>query len=309
MSDFIESINSGFRSRLKNPILGGFIFSWIVINWRPILYVILSDEPVVEKFTYIDHHYVNLYNLFWWPLVTSLGIFIMLPYLMAILDYLTIRGRIIRKKHKSVEVENDLDLEISRVDKMHKLEDAKAKYTDREELNRNIEELKAQLISKDLQNDHNESFRKEYMNLFKEILSLSVTLTALADNFLTSEELDFSGLPGESRDPFFQELAEFSDYLNVYKTTPELREKAQDFLNKNKNFLKVAIDKNLIIFKNGSINNSAHYSMLSNWEMSPLGIKTLIMYQNELAKRFLYLHLNRDKEVNPSQSDTKLINE
>ena len=296
MSDFIESINNGFKSRLKNPILGGFIFSWLVINWRPIVYIILSDDPVIDRFKFINVHYLNIGNLFWWPFVTSIGIFIALPYLMAMLDFFTGRGRILRKKQKSVEVENDLRLEISRVRVMQELEDVKAKYLDRESLNDEIKELKSALQKSDIQDKENQKFKKEYMDIFRSILSIGESISILSSDFLTDEEYRFDGLPEETREQMHLKLSELSEYLTSKNPTPQLRADAEEFLKKNEILIDFAEEQELISLIDTNKKSKSRYT-LSNLSMTVIGMKTLILYQNELARKFVRIHVNRDKEL------------
>ena len=50
---FIEIIESS-RERLKNPVIGAFIFSWIAINWRIILLLVYSDQAIEDKIRIIE---------------------------------------------------------------------------------------------------------------------------------------------------------------------------------------------------------------------------------------------------------------
>ncbi len=48
MKDIIKSFFEASRDRIKNPLIGTFIISWIAINWRPIMILIFS-EKTIEK--------------------------------------------------------------------------------------------------------------------------------------------------------------------------------------------------------------------------------------------------------------------
>lgn len=56
MKDLIKSVLTSSSDRLKHPIIGVFISSLIIINWRAISYFILSKEIVEVRLSNIDSY-------------------------------------------------------------------------------------------------------------------------------------------------------------------------------------------------------------------------------------------------------------
>ncbi|HDW2027074.1 TPA: hypothetical protein RK455_003942 [Enterobacter ludwigii] len=83
MLDFIKDIFSSFRQtsleRIKSPVLGGFVFSWIAFNWKTILILISSTEKIEERLSYVQEHYFNISTAIIGPLCTTALICFFLP--------------------------------------------------------------------------------------------------------------------------------------------------------------------------------------------------------------------------------------
>ena len=49
ITELLETFFTIANQRIKSPFLGSFIFSWILINWKPIFYFQFSDEQINIK--------------------------------------------------------------------------------------------------------------------------------------------------------------------------------------------------------------------------------------------------------------------
>ena len=60
-SDIITSIKATLYERISNPLIGTFVLSWLLWNYR-LIWVLLSSMQTTDKFTYID---IILYPFKW----------------------------------------------------------------------------------------------------------------------------------------------------------------------------------------------------------------------------------------------------
>jgi hypothetical protein len=149
MKEIINSILDSTKDRLKNPLLGAFVFSWLIFNWKPLFYILFSNNSVENKIDFITECYCSMNNNFWFPLMFSILYIIMFPYILWGFDKLSSKAIIGRK-------DNIINLNISDIKNQQKiafeeseLENIKASYRDKADLNKKIEILNNQLIEKD----------------------------------------------------------------------------------------------------------------------------------------------------------------
>lgn len=76
LEDISKSIRADLYERASSPLLGAFLTSWLVWNWKTVL-VIFSDMKAVEKISHIDaviysDFWLFLIFLFLGPLITAL---------------------------------------------------------------------------------------------------------------------------------------------------------------------------------------------------------------------------------------------
>lgn len=149
MKEIINSILDSTKDRLKNPLLGAFVFSWLIFNWKPLFYILFSNNSIENKIDFITECYCLINNNFWFPLMFSIFYIIMFPYILWGFDKLSSKAIIGRK-------DNILNLNISDIKNQQKiafeeseLENIKASYRDKADLNKKIEILNNQLTEKD----------------------------------------------------------------------------------------------------------------------------------------------------------------
>jgi hypothetical protein len=149
MKEFLQNIFKSTEERIKNPFIGAFMTSWILFNWKPILFVIFSSKIIEDKINFIDENFVATNHLLWYPLCAAIFYVLVLPYISLLFDILLKysllkRNDIVVNKQKQ-NIENQKQLAIEEI----KLEEAKTDFRERNTHNKLVEEL--QKRNKDLE--------------------------------------------------------------------------------------------------------------------------------------------------------------
>jgi hypothetical protein len=98
MKDFFKTLLDTSKERLRNPLVGSFVFSWIIFNWKGILLITFSNKSMEDRILYVAKDDYSILLLLWFPLSMALFYVIALPYLSLIIDKLNIYAKRIRKK-------------------------------------------------------------------------------------------------------------------------------------------------------------------------------------------------------------------
>ncbi len=77
-----NSINSVLYERVSSPFFGTFISSWLVINWKIIYLTFFVNESKIEgmKIDYIIKNYSNEWYIYIWPLISTLVLTTLIPF-------------------------------------------------------------------------------------------------------------------------------------------------------------------------------------------------------------------------------------
>ncbi|AWK05302.1 hypothetical protein HYN56_14080 [Flavobacterium crocinum] len=81
LTDLIKDLIDTAKERLKTPISGAFLWSFIIYNWRPILLLVFSNASIENKIIVINHEYCNFWAIFW-PLVLATFYTVLIPKIM-----------------------------------------------------------------------------------------------------------------------------------------------------------------------------------------------------------------------------------
>ncbi len=146
--DFVSDIVSSFRERLKNSFLSAFSIAFLISNWQAILYLLYSNDTIELKIEGVKDYYTSVYTLFLYPLGFAIFYVIGLPYLMWLFDYLSGNGIEERKKIRHSNYVNDLERRKKVAAVQYQLEQEKTGLREQSELTAQIEDLMAQLESK-----------------------------------------------------------------------------------------------------------------------------------------------------------------
>ena len=141
MKELLKSFLKTTEERIKNPFIGSFITSWILFNWKPILYLIFSSKDIEQKILYIETTFTIIWCLLIFPLLSAIFYVLILPYLNLLFDWL-LRYSSLKKnislidKQKQI-IQNQKELAIEEI----KLEEAKTEFRERKTHNKLLEEL------------------------------------------------------------------------------------------------------------------------------------------------------------------------
>lgn len=141
MKELLKSFLKTTEERIKNPFIGSFITSWILFNWKPILYLIFSSKDIEQKILYIETTFTIIWCLLIFPLLSAIFYVLILPYLNLLFDWL-LRYSSLKKnislidKQKQI-IQNQKELAIEEI----KLEEAKTEFRERKTHNKLLEDL------------------------------------------------------------------------------------------------------------------------------------------------------------------------
>lgn len=183
MKGIIRAILDTSKDRLKNPFIGAFAISWIAINWKPIATFLFSDETIEQRIKLIELNYESTWNILFLPLIFAGIYIIVLPYLMLVFDIISNNAVKKRKEnlfdHKFYDIEGRKKLAIGESE----LEDIKANYRKKADLNKKVQQLSANIEKKNefIENLQSkiETLNKDYENLKRlstDSMNLSFTL-------------------------------------------------------------------------------------------------------------------------------------
>jgi len=188
MKELYKALIATSTDRLKNPFIGSFFISWILFNWRPIFLLVFSDKNIEEKILVIDKDYTLIWSFLWLPLIFSVFYLLVLPYLTWFLEFLSTKANLARK-------ENQISLEIFNLNASQrlaieesKLEDIKANYREKADMNKQVEELNNQLQNR---NETIENLKAKTLELNEKLNQMSIYIKANnTDNYSEQEKVE-----------------------------------------------------------------------------------------------------------------------
>ncbi len=194
MREIINSFLDNSKERIKNPFLGAFIISWIAFNWKPIVILLFSEKEIEQKITFINENYISLqYNL-WFPLIFAIVYVVVLPYIMLVFDKLS--SKALEGRKENIVKQNIFDIKAKQklAGEENILENIRAKFRDKADLNKKIESLSSQLeeiriVNENLELKLKESEEKELQ--YKEIIQQNSSEEyTVKEKFLLAEEYE-----------------------------------------------------------------------------------------------------------------------
>jgi len=110
-TEVIDTFIEPIKVRLSNPFLCSLIIAFILVNWRPILYITFSKTSIEEKISYINiNYYSSAFGNLWMyvilPIVISSVYTFGIPWFNNLVDY--INSKPLKEKRKT---EHDLTIE------------------------------------------------------------------------------------------------------------------------------------------------------------------------------------------------------
>lgn len=148
MDNPFNQVNEAFHERMKNPFMGSFILAFVAFNWKALFYILFSQKDVESKLTLVDC-YTNCNSLIVYPLALALIYVIILPYIGAAFEWVTVRANILRENNAHQKRRRSLEYELDIARETRELNEIRTGNRQSEELQEEIENLKSALQSKD----------------------------------------------------------------------------------------------------------------------------------------------------------------
>lgn len=80
MSDFLKSVFDAWDERIRSPILGSLLFSYVAFNWQPLFYLFFADQPVAVRLRFVELN-TDFKSLIVCPLAVGLVIALAAPWI------------------------------------------------------------------------------------------------------------------------------------------------------------------------------------------------------------------------------------
>lgn len=114
-------------ARVKSPVLGFIVLAFIVVNWKPLWFLVFTDESGYTKITYFEQHTTPM-TLYWLPLIIGLIGAILTPWVdlfgVLIARFPILIRRQIQGAHETdvliTEMYNTTRLEVAKVESQAK---------------------------------------------------------------------------------------------------------------------------------------------------------------------------------------------
>ena len=140
-----KSINSILYERMTSPLYGTLIITWLIWNWKIVYLTLFVSEDQIEgdKITYIVHHYCDLWTLIYWPLISTVAIIVLIPFISNGAYWLTLKFNLWRHDQK-IKIENNQVLSIEQsIELRTEMANMEARF--KESLNSKDEQVKSLL--------------------------------------------------------------------------------------------------------------------------------------------------------------------
>ncbi|PUB10719.1 hypothetical protein [Yoonia sediminilitoris] len=79
MIDFIKDGTEARSQRVRSPILGSIGLAFFVLNWKPLWYLFLAEQPVAIKFRFFEMN-TTTYSLYIWPALAGVILALSTPW-------------------------------------------------------------------------------------------------------------------------------------------------------------------------------------------------------------------------------------
>ncbi|WMI65383.1 hypothetical protein RBH94_15125 [Aestuariibaculum sp. YM273] len=265
MFDLIKSVFDTSKERMKNPFIASFVLSWIVLNWKPLVYFIFSDAKVEDKILHIDDSYNWINCTLWYPLFFALFYVLAIPYIMWGFEELySLANR--------ERIDNLTELEGHRIEKQItlagsklRLENVKADHKEISELNDKIADLEKELLKTQ---DKVKEVEKEKSKLNSQLKLNDAAMKELNRQNLNDEEklrYDADYLFFKSNPKYFEYFENIAFYIKKSKG---------ESINKN-----IPFEINNVLLNEGIIYNYKDSYLFTN--------KGEYFYQKYLSEKFL----------------------
>lgn len=114
ITDLPRNLFDNFKERLGNPICCAFIISWLIVNWRLVVFLSLSKLTIIQRIEVIDEIYLDSWKNIWFPLLCSTIYLLLMPWLLAgykwVVGFATTLSQQFVNYHKGKQLDNAIPI-------------------------------------------------------------------------------------------------------------------------------------------------------------------------------------------------------
>ncbi|MEQ8925977.1 MAG: hypothetical protein RLO81_09215 [Fulvivirga sp.] len=219
MKELFNIIFESSRERIKNPFIGSFIFAWIAFNWKAIIIILFSDIVVIERIVLITKDYSSLTQTLLLPLGFAAFYVGILPYIMWLFDWISKKSWRGRKQNLLEQQVFEIQSKQKIAEEESTLENIRARYRDKADLNKRITILTDQLNERD---ETNKMLKQEINSLKEEQFQLQELVKQQTDEtFNQSEKEKFDKEYTEFKESdLFDFFRELGSSISIRKNIP-----------------------------------------------------------------------------------------
>lgn len=127
--DFIESS----KERIKNPIAGTYLISFLIFNWQPILLLLFSTKSIEDRINVVCTSHSSIWAILA-PFIIAVLYITIVPYISVFLESTLMNVNKRRQSNKNEEAINSVKLKIDLADIELKLQDKLSRKQEIQEL-------------------------------------------------------------------------------------------------------------------------------------------------------------------------------
>ncbi|PSU83832.1 hypothetical protein C9J21_18860 [Photobacterium phosphoreum] len=105
LKSFLDSVTNNIKSKVTNPLLGAFVFSWLMFNWDKLALLFFGDGKVdvrvkafKESVKWVSYGSPNAYESIYYPLITTAIYLFLMPYVHLLVQLIQSVSDLLRSK-------------------------------------------------------------------------------------------------------------------------------------------------------------------------------------------------------------------
>lgn len=119
----INEIFETFQNRVKSPVFGSVVFSFLVWNWKAVLFLAFeTNASMVQRFQYFENE-TNRWDLFFWPLLFGVTLALVLPFVNLLASRL-IKWPVQELRMLGIRAASERDTEKQKLARLRRTEEA-----------------------------------------------------------------------------------------------------------------------------------------------------------------------------------------
>jgi hypothetical protein len=250
IADLIKSFVDSSKERIKNPILGAFILSFIIFNWKAILFLFFSTATIEDKLYLISLKYSSFYSLLI-PFIISIVYSIAIPKLTLIIEDINKKTKQKRQENLYGEKKDEVKLKLDLADQELKLQDKLSRNQEIKDMLDKIENLENTIKLKD---ESQKAIEDDYRNQITDLitrLNNSNSSQEERDNQLKKLRIQVEELKNKSKH-FLKELyneLSIEDQNQILSLNPNLTVDTRNF---SLEALQILVNNNFIKMTNSN---------------------------------------------------------